>query len=480
MMRIFLFILIIVFGLSGCATVDRARSLLPFQESDEEKQLREQGITPDEEKRIPILLFEQSLTPDTDVAGSLITLPGSYMNDDWSQTGAFPSHAPQHLQATTSLTLKWKRKAGKGSNSKGRVVAPPVIAGNQMYVMDSKGAVRALSIETGKTIWTKKLKANERKPDKQDKQAIYSGGFRGFADKLRNRSKEGYGGGLVVSAGRLYVSSGFSYVTALDVNNGEEIWRTPTPTPLHGAPTLSDGRLFVVSQDSELFALDATDGQIIWSFQGIVESASILSSSSSAVYGEIVVAPFASGELGAFRVQNGRSIWSDALTRSSGLTALSELNDIAASPVVFDNTVYAISHSGILAAIDIRTGQRLWSKQVGGIHMPWIAGDTIFVVSNDGEVAAISRKDGKVIWVKEMRIFKNVKKRKKRIAWAGPVLASSHLIMASSRGDVVLLSPQTGEIVREVKFRDEFFITPVVAGGVAYLVSDSAKVYALH
>jgi outer membrane protein assembly factor BamB len=142
--------------------------------------------------------------------------------------------------------------------------------------------------------------------------------------------------------------------------------------------------------------------------------------------------------------------------------------------------VYAISHSGLLAAIDMRTGQRIWSRQIGGIHMPWIAGNTIFIVTNDGQVAAISRADGKVIWVQEMRQFKNLKKRKKRIAWAGPVLTSGHLVLVSSNGDVVQLSPQTGEIENQRHFGDKFFITPVVASGVVYLISDSTKVYALQ
>ncbi|PHR62605.1 MAG: dehydrogenase [Robiginitomaculum sp.] len=480
MKRFSLLFLALAIGVSGCSTLNRARDLLPFGEDDEAKQLREQGITPEKENRVSVLLFEQSLTVDPDMAGSVISLPPSYQNTDWSQAGAFPSHAPQHLQAAEELDLLWKRGFGKKSDNKGRVMAPPVIAGNRLFAMDSRGAVQAFDLESGRPLWRTKLKAVKLNVEKQDKQKWYSGGFRGVADKMRNRSSEGYGGGLAVSGGQLFVTSGLGFIAALDVTTGEEIWRTETPTPLHTAPSVSEGRLFVVSQDDELFALSTDTGEILWTFQGIVESARILSSSASAIYGEVVVAPFASGEITAFRVQNGRSIWSDALTRSSGLTALSELNDLAASPTIFDNTVYAISHSGMLAAIDLRSGQRLWARQVGGINMPWIAGNTIYVLTNDGEVAAVSRADGKVIWLKQMRQFKNLKKRKKRIAWAGPVLTSNRLLLVSSSGDVVHLSPQDGEELNRTKFRDKFFIAPVVAGGKAFLISDKAKIYALQ
>jgi len=475
-----LLLLAAVLGITGCSTLDRARALLPFQESAEAKKLREQGISPDDDRRISVLLFEQNLVSDPALLGSAIALPNSYVNTDWAQTGAFPSHAPQHLQAAPNLDLLWKRDFGRKSDNKGRVMAPPVIAGNRIFTMDGRGAIRAIDLDDGKTVWRKKLKAMPKKADKRDRRNRFSGGFRGLADQLRNRASEGYGGGMAVSGGHLFVTSGFGYAMALDVNTGEEIWQTETPTPLHTAPTIADGRMFVVSQDNEIIALNTTTGEVLCTFQGIVETARILSSSAAAVYGEIVVAPFASGELVAFRVQNGRSIWTDALTRSAGLNALSELNDIAASPVIFDNTVYAISHSGLLAAVDLRTGERQWSKQVGGIHMPWIAGNTIFVLTNDGQVAAVSRADGRVIWVHEMPKFKNEKKRKNRIAWAGPILASDKLLLVSSNGDVVHLSPQTGEELNRRKFRDSFFIAPVVAGGKAYLISNKAKIYALQ
>ncbi len=480
MNRFSLFCMIAFLALAGCSTVDKARRLLPFQESQEEKQLREQGITPDEERRVSILLFEQSLSVDTDMAGTSIVLPPEYVNSGWMQTGAFPSHAPQHLTGARAFELAWKKSLGQKSDNKGWVMAPPVIAGKNMYLMDSRGTIRAVSLGDGETLWKRKLKSILREVEEQDRAGRFSGGFRGLVDQLRNSRSEGYGGGLAVSGGVLYVTSGFGYAMALDIKTGDQIWLSQTPTPLHGAPAIADGRLFVVSQDDELFAFSTETGEILWTFQGIVEPARILSSSAPAIYGEIVVAPFASGELGALRVQNGRGIWNGALTRSSGLTSLSELNDIAASPVIFDNAVYAISHSGVLVAIDLRNGQRLWSRQIGGIHMPWIAGDTIFVMTSEGQLAALSRADGKVIWVREMRKFKKMKKRKKRIAWAGPVLVSDHLVLVSSAGDVVQVSPQNGETIKELKFSDKFFIAPIVANGMIYLISDDAKVYALQ
>ncbi len=462
----------------GCSTVGK---VIPFVGGDsEEKKKAKQGTLPDEEQRISILTFEQALQVDADAEKAPIVLPPSYVNADWAQSGAFPSHAPQHLSAKGGLTKAWKHKIGRSSYTKGRIVAPPVIAGGVLYVLDAKGTIRAIDTATGRTKWRKTVMPDKKKLAKEDRRGRFGAGWRGVLRLGLGTAREGYGGGLAVSGGRLFLVSGYSLAAALDVNTGEEIWRTETPTPIHSAPSIAEGRMFAVTQDDELYAFDMDTGEILWTYQGISEPARILAASSPSIYGEVVVAPFASGELVALRVQNGRNMWSDSLTRQAGMTALAELNDIAGAPVIFDRTVYAISHSGLLAAVDMRTGTRIWSRQVGGINMPWLAGDNLFVVTNEGQVSALSRHDGRVAWVRDLPRYRKEKKRKGRISWSGPVLAGGKLVLVSSQGNVLHLSPESGETLAEAKFSDAFFIAPVVAGESFYLLSDKAMLYKLH
>ncbi len=478
MKRIALGLCALMLLVGGCSTVGK---VIPFVGGDsEEKKKAKQGILPDEERRISILTFEQELQVDTDAANTPITLPPSYVNADWVQSGAFPSHAPQHLSAKAGLTKVWKRKIGRSSYTKGRIVAPPVVAGGMLYVLDAKGTIRAIDTATGRTKWRKVVRPEKKVLPKEDRRGRFGAGWRGVLRLGLGTAREGYGGGLAISGGRLFMVSGYALAAALDVNTGEEIWRTETPTPMHSAPSIAEGRIFAVSQDDELYTFDADTGEILWTYQGITEPARILAASSPSVYGEIIVAPFASGELVALRVQNGRNMWTDSLTRQSGMTALAELNDIAGAPVIFDRTVYAISHSGLLAAVDMRSGTRIWARQVGGINMPWLAGDNLFVVTNDGQVSALSRHDGRVRWVRDLPRYRKEKKRKGRISWAGPVLAGGKLVLVSSRGNVLHLSPSNGETMAETRFKDAFFIAPIVADENFYLLSDKAMLYKLH
>ncbi len=216
-----------------------------------------------------------------------------------------------------------------------------MIAEGKIFAGDASGRVSALDADTGTEIWSVRL----RVPNRHDRMS--------------------FGSGLAYDSGRIYAHSGFNFFVALDAETGAEIWRSETLVPFHGAPTVVDGRVFVTSDDNELLALDAATGAVLWTYQGIVENARLLTGPSPAVLGDIVVAPFASGELVALRVQNGNPVWSDSLTRAGGLTAMSEINDVAGSPVIMDGTVYAMSHSGTLVAIELRTGERVWTQPAG-------------------------------------------------------------------------------------------------------------------
>ncbi|MEL7017361.1 MAG: PQQ-binding-like beta-propeller repeat protein, partial [Pseudomonadota bacterium] len=190
------------------------------------------------------------------------------------------------------------------------------------------------------------------------------------------------------------------------------------------------------------------------------------------------VAPFSSGELVAFLTENGRPLWTDSLVRNAQLTALSTLNDIAGSPVIDRGLVYAVSHAGQLVAIDIRSGDRVWAVSVAGLQMPWVAGDFIYLVSVDSELVCVSREHGAIVWVSQLRKHEKVKKKKGRIAWAGPVLAGDHLVLVSSVGELVKVDPTDGEIVETKKIKEGSLVSPVVSGEKIYVLTQKGKLRA--
>ena len=467
--------------LSACSTLGSAVDKInPFDKSEAEKKA-EQGEVGAESERISILSLNDTLQLSGTIAPESIILPEPYVNADWPQPGGASTHVVQHTAATGALERVWSKNVGDGSGRKGAVIAPPIVSNGNLYVMDSDNTVRAFDMASGDRLWDHKMSVTAKGKTRTGKTGLLErvSDPLSFADR-GGRDKESVGGGITSSGDIIYASSGLGVVKAIVASTGELVWRNKMLVPIHSAPTFSDGRLFVVTDESELIAMDAFTGDVLWTYQAIVESARMLTAPAPAVIDEVVIAPFASGELVALRVQNGSVLWQDALSSSGRLTPLATLNDIAAGPVVADGYVIATAQSGTMTAFDLRTGSRIWTQPAGALGYPWVAGDFVYSVTTDGQAVCLSKLDGSVIWMTQLETFKNEKKRKKRIAWAGPVLAGERLLMFSSRGQGIEMNPYTGAITREFKIGDAVYVPPIIANETVYVLTDDAKIVALR
>ena len=461
-------------ALSGCSTLS---GLNPFGGGDSEV---DQGDIPDESRRISILELSDTLRVPEGSAPAVV-LPPVYVNTDWPQPGGNAANVVQHTGATGTLQPVWERSVGDGSNRKGFVAASPVIANQTIFTLDADNTVRASAEADGAERWSFEITkrggeaTRTRGPSMIDRVRDPASLFEGS-----KRDKDAVGGGVAYDNGVLYATSGLGMVVAIDATTGEAIWESPTRTPMHSAPTVAGGRVFAITDDNEIIAFSASDGEVLWTYQGIVETARMLTAPVPAVVGDTVIAPFSSGEVVALRAQNGGLLWQDALSSTARLTPLASLNDIAFGPVVADGFVIAAAQSGVMTAFDLRTGQRIWSQPAGSIGMPWVAGDTVFTATTDGKIAALSKLDGTVQWIQQLQTFEKPNKRKDRVVWSGPVLAGQRLLVASSNGRTVILNPFDGSILEERETGGDVMVPPVIANQTVYLLTDDATLIALR
>ncbi len=425
-------------------------------------------------ERISVMSTDESLKPDETLATTDVVLPPPYRNDDWANPGGYASNALYHLEATGPLRQIWSQEAGKGSDTDSRLTAPPIVAGGTVYVLDAAAHVFAFDAGSGKPKWDKNL-APEGNSNLLN---TFTLGM--FGENTSIDPTKGAGGGLAFDDGKLFAATGFGDVIAMSPNGQKILWKTNLGVPIINAPVASGGRVFISSQDNHLFALAQTDGRKLWDHQGITESAGILESTSAAVAGEFVLAPYTSGELFALRAQNGRSAWSDMLTSPGNSTALSELDDIAGRPVVDRGMVFAISHSGLMAALVLSTGDRAWSRDIGGIQTPWVAGDFVYVLSTEQQLICLTRKDGRVKWMHPLPRWGDAHEKSDPIVWAGPVLVSDRLIVVSSQGFAESISPYTGKLLGRMQIPSAAYIAPVVANDMLYLYTNDAQLVALR
>ncbi|NBB53355.1 PQQ-binding-like beta-propeller repeat protein [Rhizobium sp. CRIBSB] len=450
--------------LAACSTV---ADILPFSLGRK----NDPQATASEGQRISVLEFEQQLAPSAALSGRDFFLPGPQAAVSWSSPGGNAENSTEHVIAAPEFTVAWRRRVGAGSGKTRQVMSPVVADNGKVFVMDGEARVSAVDAATGQVLWD-----TDVRPE--------------------GRERGGFGGGLAVGGGKVFVASGYRSMTALDVETGAVLWTSAVDAPLHGAPTLSASRVYVIDVDNQLIAFNVNTGQQDWSYRGIVEPARIMRASSPAVTGDTVIAPFSSGEVIAVRASTGQGLWQQTLSRTSRTSALSEIRDIVGRPVVNRGVVYAISHAGVLSAMDARTGEPVWrgpnnsplTLPVAGVNAPLPSGDVVYVVSKTGTLTVINRQTGQVYWTRDLnegRVrqeggFLGFFDRTVRPIWSGPILASNRLVLVNSEGEAVAFNPKTGELLTTLRLGGPAYIAPSAYNGLLYVLTDDGDLVAIR
>ena len=407
-------------------------------------------------QRIAVLTGEGDVTVDPATAALPMNLPGPVANTEWSQSGGSATKSMGQLALGNALGRAFSIQAGRGSSLTERLAAAPIVANGRVYTIDTAGTVRAFDAGTGAQAW-------------QSQTPTERGGERSL-----------YGGGIAYDKGRIFATNGIGYVVALDERNGGQIWKVRPGGPLRGAPTVTNDAVSVMSQDNQIYSLKEADGTTNWSQTASLEIAGVFGSASPAVGQGTVVAGFSSGELNAYRYENGRMVWQDALQRTSIRTSVSSLSDIDADPVIDNGQVIAVGQGGRMVALDLITGQRQWEINIAGIATPWLAGDWIFVVTDEAKLLCVSRQNGHIRWINQLPQFLKPKSKRGEIDYAGPVLAGGRLIVVGSNGVLVNVDPLTGSFQSQTNVGTGISLPPVVANSTLYIFDDRGRLTAFR
>ena len=155
--------------------------------------------------------------------------------------------------------------------------------------------------------------------------------------------------------------------------------------------------MVAVSRDDRAYALDARSGATLWRTQG-VGGTGLLGGASPAADGQLVVLPFASGEVLGVLGRNGLTVWGTAVTGGRRDLARNRINDISGDPVIDGDWVYASNQSGRTVRLDRRSGERAWTMAEGSYGPAWPVGGSVFLLSDIGTLVRADAATGGIIW----------------------------------------------------------------------------------
>ncbi|MEL6978727.1 MAG: PQQ-binding-like beta-propeller repeat protein, partial [Pseudomonadota bacterium] len=223
-------------------------------------------------------------------------------------------------------------------------------------------------------------------------------------------------------------------------------------------------------------------GEQIWSAVGLEGGAAMLSGggASPAISGEVVAAPFSSGDIGVFRLRDGRRGWSQPLGAARRGSAMSLISDVSSPPVIANGRIYAGGVAGRLVAFDVPTGRRVWARDLGAYNPVWAAGETVFVASEDARVFALNAATGGVVWEVQLPQFEDPDDREGSIAYGGPILIGGKLFLVSTDEMAFRLDAATGALEAEVDLPGPASNPPIALNGRLILLDDDGDLHAFQ
>ena len=386
-----------------------------------------------------------------------ITLPAPRGNADWTHVGGNPAHLTVHPALGASLTRAWTAEIGTPATRRVRSTAPPVSDGARIFTVSAFSEVQATATD-GTALWRRDLTPATEQPG------------------------DAAGGGLALADGRLYVTSGYGRLHALDAATGTEIWQQALGAVPTGPPAVAGDIVYLTTRAAEALAIDTGTGRVLWRLDSGDSGAFTNAGAAPAVSGRTVVLPFGSGDVIAALRLSGLRLWATTVAGARPGTAFSRVSDITADPVIAGDTVYVGTPAGRLAAIDLATGERRWTAPEGAFSHVVPVGGSIFAVSDTAELVRLRAEDGSVLWSGTLPLFPEDRVRRRRGSFAhfGPLLAGGRLIVVSSDGTLREFDPRSGAILRQTDLGAAATAGPVVVRGVLYVLTENGQLHAFR
>jgi outer membrane protein assembly factor BamB len=360
----------------------------------------------------------------------LAASPGRADGTGWrgDNSGLYPqANPPTSWAADEGKNILWQTEIGKGQSS-------PVVSGDRVFVTVEPENLLCIEKMTGKTLWTKEsgyaaLPAGTKVPEK----------------KPPTSPGCGYSTPTPVTDGKLvYASHGTGIVAAYDFE-GKPQWikviDQPPESPYgrSASPVLAGGKLLV--SIGGLSALDPKTGDILWQ-----------TLAARPQFGTPIVVKV--GDTDVIFTPGG-----DAVRLSDGKVLARKLATAKyASPVAADGVVYYAGPPAIALKLPAKADEpfkpeKLWENEdLEGEYFasPILHGGLLYCAGNSGVLAALDARTGKVAWQKEIEIGSQSGKPGVEAANVYPslALAGKYLLLGNDIGQTLILEP--GKEYKEV------------------------------
>ncbi|HEY0721361.1 MAG TPA: outer membrane protein assembly factor BamB [Gammaproteobacteria bacterium] len=322
---------------------------------------------------------------------------------------------------TPELTVQpqWVVRLGKGGDGY-FVKLPPLLDAGRVYAANEAGEVAAFDARRGTRLWRNRLGT-----------ALYVGP----AD----------GGDVVLLGGR-------EEVIALAKRDGSVAWRVNVGNEVLAAPVRAGDTVIARTVDGKVHAIDVPTGNIRWRFSQEVPALSLRGISTPLVVGDMVVSGFANGKVIALALTDGAQLWEAVIAVPRGRNELERMVDVDAQLTARGDLLFAAGYHGQLAALSLRSGQLLWSREISSWSGSALAEDNLYLSDDKGDLWALSSRNGATLWKQTALHARTL---------SVPVVQGDYLVVGDYDGYLHWIARDDGRIVARVRVEDADYYWPV-------------------
>lgn len=267
--------------------------------------------------------------------------------------------------------------------------------------------------------------------------------------------------GLSSDGSSLFIAHG-SHIYALQGESGIESWRFPIEPDraqtFFAAPAITDdGELIVGSYGNTLYSINKDNGAEIWQFND-AKSKYI---GSALVKDNMVFAPNGDGNLYALDLQ-GNSLWTPFKTTQPQW----------ARPAQNGQMIYTSALNHQLFALNIKTGQELWSADLGSASVGRIATteNAVFAGTFGNKMISLNGATGNARWEFDTQDW----------IWGGASLDTDNIYFGDLSGNLYAVNQSTGrEVWPSILLDSPIFGSPLISDTTLYIGTEGGTAYAI-
>lgn len=283
--------------------------------------------------------------------------------------------------------------------------------------------------------------------------------------KWKINTGNGIESAALIQDGVAYIGNLDGKVFAIELQTGRTLWTYATEGQIMGAPNYwngnatgsGDGGVLVIgSYDYFLHGIDASTGEGLWKYE-----ADNFINGTPAVYKGVAVFGGCDGLLHQVMVSDG------SLKKRQPVATY-----VAGSVAVDDWITYVGDYDGKFTCLDIREGRELWSYKNPEADLPFIASPSlseksVYIGNRDKYVYCFNRENGDLRW--SVNTLGRVD--------ASPVLLNQLLLVATMRGDLMLLNASDGKTRWTYELGSAVFGNPAVIDGYIIAGAQDGRIY---